>query len=169
MSVIGLFEWLAHTRASVAIAESIWVFPIVESVHVLTLCLFVGMAAMLDLRLLGVLMEDTPVSEVAGRLLPWTVAGFILMIASGLLTFLNAPVRYYNNVFFRFKVAALLLAGVNVWVFHAGIWRRVSDWDRDRVTPFRAKFAGAMSLVLWACIVVLGRMIAYNWFDKSAN
>ena len=150
-------------------AESVWAFPIVESIHVLALCLFLGMATILDFRLLGLVMRDLPVSEVVTRLLPWTAAGFAVMVISGVLTFLNAPVRYYENIFFRIKLVALLLAGLNVWVFHSGIWLRVSDWDLDAVAPFRARLAGALSLVLWACIVVAGRMIAYNWFDKVSK
>jgi hypothetical protein len=166
MALLSFFEWMAQTRASVAMAESVWAFPIVESVHVLSLCLFLGMAVILDLRLLSLVMRDVPVSEVATRLLPWTTAGFVVMVISGVLTFFNAPVRYYENIFFRIKVVALLLAGVNVWVFHSGIWLKVSDWERDAVAPFRARLAGILSLVLWAGIVVAGRMIAYNWFDK---
>ena len=166
MPLLSVFEWLAHTRASVVMTESIWAFPIVESIHVLSLCLFLGMTTILDLRLLSLVMRDLPVSEVATRLLPWTAAGFVLMVVSGALTFLNAPVRYYESLFFRIKMAALMLAGVNAWVFHAGIWRRVASWDRDAVAPFSARLAGGLSLVLWACIVVAGRMIAYRWFDK---
>jgi hypothetical protein len=166
MSLLAFFTWLAQTRASVAMAESIWAFPIVESIHVLTLCLFLGLAAVLDLRLLSLVMRDVPVSHVARRLLPWTTAGFIVMVVSGVLTFLNSPVRYYENIFFRIKIGALLLAGVNVWVFHAGVWLRVTQWDTDARAPRSARFAAGVSLVLWACIVVAGRMIAYNWFDK---
>src|SRR5229473_7720311 len=99
MSLLGLFQWIAQTRASVAMAESVWAFPIVESVHVLALCLFLGMATILDLRLLSLVMRDLPVSEVVTRLLPWTAAGFAVMVISGVLTFLNAPVRYYENIF----------------------------------------------------------------------
>jgi len=169
VSLLAFFEWLAQTRASVAMAQSVWAFPIVESVHVLALCLFLGMATILDLRLLSLVMRDLPVSEVVTRLLPWTAAGFAVMVISGVLTFLNAPVRYYENIFFRIKLVALLLAGLNVWVFHSGIWLKVSDWDLDAVAPFRARLAGVLSLVLWACIVVAGRMIAYNWFDKVSK
>ena len=169
MSLLAFFEWLAQTRASVAMAQSVWAFPIVESIHVLALCLFLGMATILDFRLLGLVMRDLPVSEVVTRLLPWTAAGFAVMVISGVLTFLNAPVRYYENIFFRIKLVALLLAGLNVWVFHSGIWLKVSDWDLDAVAPFRARLAGVLSLVLWACIVVAGRMIAYNWFDKVSK
>jgi hypothetical protein len=160
-----LFEWLAQTRASVAMAESVWAFPIVESVHVLTLCLFLGMATMLDFRLLGLIMRDVPVSEVMKRLMPWITAGFTVMVISGLLTFLNAPVRYADNIFFRIKITALVLCGLNAWTFHSGIWLKITDWNNDTLPPFRARLAGILSLVLWACIVVAGRMIAYNWFD----
>jgi hypothetical protein len=167
--ILSFLTWLAQTRASVSMAESIWAFPIVESVHVLGLCLFLGMAVLLDLRLVSLVLRDVPVSELADRIMPWTIAGFVIMVISGLLVFLNAPVRYYNNIFFRIKIAALLLAGVNAWAFHAGIWRQVSTWDRDAVTPFRARLAGTLSLVLWACVVVAGRLIAYNWFDKAVH
>jgi len=169
MSLLGVFEWLAQTRASVAMSESVWAFPIVESVHVLTLCLFLGMATLLDLRLLSFVMRDVPVSDVMSRLLPWTTAGFVLMVISGVLTFLNAPVRYYENIFFRIKIVALLLAGVNAWVFHSGVWLRVSEWDRDASPPCRARLAGIVSLLVWTGVVVAGRMIAYNWFDKVAK
>jgi hypothetical protein len=59
----------------------------------------------------------------------------------------------------------LVLAGLNVWLFHSGIYRRVATWDRDAWPPRRARIAGALSLVLWAAIIFSGRMIAYNWFD----
>jgi len=68
-------------------------------------------------------------------------------------------------VWFRMKLILLVLAGLNAWVFHAGIWRSVMRWDLDPITPKRARVAGAASLVLWAAIIFSGRMIAYNWFD----
>ena len=129
------------------------------------LALFFGFAMILDLRLLGLALSQVPVSEVAKKLLPWTIAGFILMIVTGGLLFYAIPVRTYQSIFFRVKVLMLILAGINVWVFHSTIWRRVAEWDRDPVTPRSARFAGAASLVLWVCIIFAGRMIAYNWFD----
>src|SRR5712671_447487 len=165
MSLLKLCQWLAATEWSVALHESVYAYPVVESVHVWALCVFLGMAIVLDLRLVGAILRDVPVSQVARRLLPWTVAGFVVMIASGVLLFFAIPVRTYQNIFFRVKVVLLVLAGINAWVFHATIWRRVASWDRDPVTPRAARFAGVASLVLWACIVFAGRMIAYNWFD----
>jgi hypothetical protein len=167
MSLLRFCQWLESTPGSIALHESIWAYPIVESVHVLTLCLFLGLTVMLDLRLLGVAMVRTPASEVLGRLLPWTIVGFAVMVVTGALLFFAIPVKTYLNIFFRIKVAFLVLAGVNVAVFQRTIARRMDRWDADPVPPFAARLAGGVSLVLWAGIVVAGRMIAYNWFDKN--
>jgi hypothetical protein len=163
--MLAFFEWLATTEGSIRLHESLYMYPVVESVHVWTLMLFFGLAAMLDLRLVGLAFMDVPVSELARRLLPWTFAGFVIMVISGVLLFYAIPVRTYHSVWFRGKVVLLLIAGVNAWVFHASIWRRVAHWDLDPVTPRGAKAAGWLSLALWIAIIFAGRMIAYNWFD----
>jgi hypothetical protein len=98
-------------------------------------------------------------------LLPWTRVGFVIMVVTGFLLFYAIPVRSYQNIFFRLKVILLLVAGLNAFLFHYGIFKRVASWDRSIPPPPRARFAGAASLVLWAAIVFAGRMIAYNWFD----
>jgi hypothetical protein len=165
MFLLGLCEWLANTPGSIALHESRWGYSIVESVHVLSLCLFLGMAVMLDLRLLGVTMRRTAVSEVMGQLLPWMVAGFVLMVISGALLFYAIPVRTFQNIFFRIKVLLLISAGLNVWVFHSTVYRKVAEWELNPVPPRRARVAAALSLAVWAGIVIAGRMIAYNWFD----
>ena len=165
MSLLAFCQWLEKTSGSIALHESLWVYPLVESVHVLTLCVFVGLAAMLDLRLLGVTMRKTRVSEVASQLLPWMTAGFGVMVLSGAALFYAIPVKTYLNIFFRIKIAMLVLAGLNAWVFHRSVYRRVSEWDVDASIPSGAKVAAGVSLALWACIVFAGRMIAYNWFD----
>ncbi|MDP7218321.1 MAG: hypothetical protein QF565_02505 [Arenicellales bacterium] len=104
-------------------------------------------------------------SEVAGRLLPWALGGFALMAVSGLLLFYSHPVRAYENIFFRIKIVMLVLAGLNAFVFHTTVYRRVTDWDRAPIAPLRARVAGYLSLVLWCGVVVGGRMQAYNWFN----
>jgi hypothetical protein len=166
--VLGFCQWLESTPWSVALHESILVYPIVESVHVLTLCLFLGLVVMLDLRLLGVTMLRTPVSEVVARLNPWTIAGFVVMVITGSLLFYAIPVKTYLNIFFRVKMLFLLLAGANMGIFHRMTSVNMSEWDHDPVPPLRARLAGGFSLFLWAGIVVAGRMIAYNWFDKTS-
>src|SRR5207244_2639166 len=139
--------WLERTPGSIALHESIWGYPIIESVHVLTLCLFLDLAVMLDLRLLGVAMLKTPASEVMERLLPWTIGGFGIMVITGALLFYAIPVKTYLNIFFRVKVLFLLLAGVNTAVFHLTVSRGMREWDLDPVPPRRARLAAGLSLV----------------------
>jgi hypothetical protein len=165
MSLLGLCQWLAETRGSVALHESIYMYPLVESVHVLTLCIFVGMSVLLDLRLMGVMLPQVRASEMAARLLPWMKSGFAVMIITGVLLFYAIPVRSFHNIFFRAKMIALVLAGLNAWIFQVGIRRRTAEWDLQPSPPRAARLAGIASLALWAVIIVAGRMIAYNWFD----
>jgi hypothetical protein len=165
MSVLGAARWLAATPWSVALHESQYVYPIVESVHVWALCLFFGMAIILDLRLTGLAFRRIPISEITNRILPWTTVGFVVLILSGVLLVYAIPVRSYQNIFFRVKLVLLVLAGINVWVFHSKVLRNVQRWDRDPLPPLRARFAGYASLALWIAIIFCGRLIAYNWFD----
>lgn len=165
----GLLEfcqWLAETPGSVALHESIYAYPVVESVHVLTLCVFLGLAVMIDLRLMGVMFRGTRLTELSRAFGPWLLGGFVVMVVTGALLFYAIPVKTYLNVFFRIKVVLLVLAGLNALTFHLTIDRRRVEWEMDLVPPRRARMAGALSLVFWAGIVVAGRMIAYNWFDK---
>jgi hypothetical protein len=165
MSLLPFCQWLADTRGSVALHESLYMYPVVESVHVLTLCLFIGMTVLLDFRLLGFGLRGVPLTDITTRLAPWLRLGFVVMVVTGAMLFYAIPIRSYQNVFFRAKVIMLLLAGLNAWFFHSGIYRRVSEWNLAAVAPKRARMAGAISLILWSGIIVAGRMIAYNWFD----
>jgi hypothetical protein len=130
------------------------------------LCLFVGTAAIVDLRLMGLTMPTIRVTEVITRLLPWTAAGCITMITSGVFLFYAAPLARYQNIFFRAKMVALVLAGLNVWVFHNGVYRSVATWDLGP-PPRRAKIAGGVALLLWVAVITLGRVIPYQvyWLD----
>lgn len=166
MSLFRFFEWLGNTSWSIAFHESRYVFLLVLMIHVLTLSVFVGTALMIDLRLLGRTMTDVPVSQVMTRLMPWTEAGFLVMIVTGSLLFYAAPVARYENIFFRVKMAALAMAVMNMWLFRRNVYRRVGEWDLDPVPPRRVRMVGALSLLLLALIITAGRMMAYQdyWF-----
>ena len=165
MSLLPFCRWLAETPGSIALHESLYVYPLVESTHVLTLCVFVGLAAVLDLRLLGYAFRGVPMTQLQKRFGPWIVGSFVVMVVTGALLFYAIPVRSYQNIFFRIKVVMLMLAGVNALVFHATVDRQMAVWDLSAVPPLAARRAGAISLLLWTIIIVCGRMIAYHWFD----
>ena len=166
MNFSRLFEWLGRTSWSIALHESRYVFLLVLMIHVLTLSVFVGTAVMIDLRLLGKTMTQVPVSQVVTRLVPWSELGFLVMVVSGSLLFYAAPLARYENVFFRMKMAALMMAVINVWLFRRTVYRRVGEWDVDPVPPRDVRMVGAVSLILLAIIITAGRMMAYQdyWF-----
>jgi hypothetical protein len=166
VSLVRFVEWLGNTSWSIALHESRYVFLIVLMIHVLTLSVFVGTAAMIDLRLLGKTMTRVPVSQVVTQLLPWSEAGFLVMVITGTLLFYAAPLARYENIFFRVKMAALLIAVMNVWLFRRTVYRRVDDWDHDPVPPRRVRMVGVLSLILLAIVITAGRMMAYQdyWF-----
>lgn len=163
--MLEFLQWMAATEQSIALRESLYAWPFVESAHVLTLALFAGTAIMLDLRLLGLALRPVPVGVLTSRMLPWTRAGFGAMAVTGLLLFYANPAHYYQNVFFRIKVVLLAVVSINIWLFHSRVHRRVAEWDRDLITPRPARIAAIVSLASWAGIVIAGRLIAYNWFD----
>jgi hypothetical protein len=165
VSLLAFCEWLAATEGSTALRESLFMYPLVESSHVLFLMLFVGMTVVWDLRLLGLAFTQFPVTEMNDRILPWVRAGFAIMVVTGVLLFYAIPVRTYQSVWFRGKVIFLILAMVNIWYFHARVYPKVALWDTDARLPTLARRAGLVSIVLWALIIVFGRFIAYNWFD----
>ena len=163
--ILPFLEWLESTPWSIALLESFYVWPLLESTHVVSLMLFVGTTAMMDLRLLGVTFGSVPVTEFTQRLLPWTRVGFAIMLVTGVLLFYSSPVRYYHNLFFRLKVIVLIIAGLNVWFFHSRTHKTVGEWAGRFTPPRGARMAAAVSLIAWATVVVAGRLVAYNWFD----
>lgn len=165
MSLLRFATWLENTGGSTALRESLFMYPLVESTHVFTLALFVGLTAMMDLRLLGVALRRVPATDVVRRLRPGMFIGFAVMMVTGILLFYAIPIRTYHSVWFRGKMLMMALAGLNVWLFHSRVWQRVADWDLSLMPPKAARRAGLFSLILWAGIVIFGRMIAYNWFD----
>ena len=161
MTLLHLCQWLYASSFATAIRESQYGFPIIETLHVLGITVLVGTVAIVDLRLLGVVMKREPVSKVLEQVLPLTWCGFLIQSCSGSLLLFSKAAEYYWNPIFRIKLVLLLLAGLNPLIFHSTIYRSVAIWSESRVTPIRAKLAGAFSLTIWSAIIVAGRAIAY--------
>jgi len=162
MSILSICEWIDGTAFSTAIRESIWLFPIIETVHLLGIAASAGTILFVDLRLLGIAMKRERLSDVLDQLQPWTVAAFLVMVSTGLLLFLSEAVRCYHSVFFQIKVAMLALAAANAVLFHRKLYPGVKDWDGLPVSPAPARLSGALSLALWIGIIAMGRAIAYG-------
>jgi type III secretory pathway component EscS len=143
------------------IRESDWMFPTIETVHVFALVLVVGTIMTVDLRLLGLANKERPFSQVASEMLPWTWTAFAIAAVAGLLMFSSKALTYYGNIPFRLKMVCLLLAGINMLMFHWLGTRHLEAWDRGR-PPRSAKLAGGASLLLWTTIVAAGRWIGFT-------
>jgi hypothetical protein len=156
-----LCQLLYDSRIGTAIRESDNAFPIIESVHVLGITLLAGTIAVLDLRMLGVILREIPVRRIARAVLPLTWSGFVVMFISGFLLFWSEAAKNYTNPAFRIKLVLLILAGLNPVIFHTGVYRRAHEWELARVAPWRARIAAIVSLTLWSGIIIAGRAIAY--------
>lgn len=151
---------VADSALGQQMAESAWLFPTVETLHVLAVALVFGSIATVDLRLLGWAQRGRRVSEVIGELLPWTWGAFAVAVPTGLLMFMAKPEAYFNSGPLRLKLLAIVLAGVNMAVFHVLTQRHMAEWDTGR--PARgARIAGALSVLLWLSVVLLGRWIGF--------
>jgi hypothetical protein len=139
-----------------------WVFPIIETFHVFSLAVVFGSIAMVDLRLLGITSRSSAVSKLEAEVLPWTWVAFTLAAITGSLLFLSKADTYYNNFETRMKFLCMVLAGVNMAVFHFGVGRRAASWDHTLPPPLGARMAGAISLLLWAGVITFGRWIGFT-------
>lgn len=155
---VAFLEWLQGTPLAVSIAEE-W-FPLVESVHVITMALVAGTIFIVDTRLVGLTSTRLPFRYVSERLLPWTWGAFGCSVLTGTLMFMANATGYYDNTPFRVKLVLLLLAGLNMLYFQRVIFRGVSAWDAGR-PPAAARAAGVISICLWCGVIGFGRWIGF--------
>jgi hypothetical protein len=159
--MLAICRWLEQTMVGASVRESLWLFPIIETFHLLGMAALVGTVTALDLRLLGLALRGTRVSELARRLIPWAWVGFAVQVMTGGMLFASEASKMYTNPAFRVKMLLICLAGVHALVFHFVVKRNVAAWDDSRRLPIGARFAGAVSILIWAGVVTAGRFIGF--------
>lgn len=159
---MDFFQKLNDLPIAETIRSSALAFPWLESVHVLTIALVLGTIAVVDLRLLGVASSHRPVTVLVKRILPITWGAFAVAVITGAAMFLSNAVEYIGNTAFLVKMGLLLLAGVNMLVFHFVTYRGVGQWDEGARPPAGARAAGAISISVWIAIVAFGRWIGFT-------
>lgn len=150
---------LAASGLGWAMRESPWLFPAVETVHIVGVALLFGSIAVLDLRLLG-LSRGISAKRLARHVLPWAASSFLLIVPSGLMMFTAYATDYVASGLFALKMGLILLAACNAAVFHTGVFRGVDAWDRDAPPPVAARLAAAVSLATWIGVIACGRLLA---------
>jgi hypothetical protein len=165
MNMSGLLLAVEHTPLATAMRGELggeWLFPIVETLHVISLAMVFGSIVMVDLRLVGQTSRDSAVSKLSREVLPYTWGAFICAIVTGSLLFVSKAHVYFYNLQFQLKFLCMLLAGVNMAAFHFGTYRHVLEWDEKLPPPRAARLAGGLSIALWIGVICFGRWIGFT-------
>ena len=155
--LLPLFEWFEATGLGQTVRQSLWLFPVIEAIHLLGLCLLGGSLLIVDLRMLGVGLRNQGISELAGRARPWLVGSVALMLLTGILLFLSEAVKAYYNRSFLVKMIALAIALVYTFAIRERITR-----DEAFDTSLRSRLVAAASIAIWFTVAAAGRWIGYS-------
>jgi len=154
------WEGVAATRLAVNVRESIWIYPFLETVHVLGLALLFGAIAVFDLRVLG-LNKELSVSLLWHHVKPWVWLGFVAAFSSGVLLFIGGAADFAANPAMQLKLLLIVFAGINAITFESKLRTSVAAWDKGVPAPLNARISAGASLALWLSIMIAGRLIAY--------
>jgi hypothetical protein len=157
----SIWQGLEATPVGAAVRESLWLFPAIETLHLIGMAALITTIAAFDLRLLGLVMRDLRVQELARRLFPWAWAGFSVQVVTGALLFSSEATKMAVNPAFRLKMLMIALAGLHAVVFRWIACRDMPAWAPSSPTPLRGKIAGFVSLLLWIGVVAAGRWIGF--------
>jgi uncharacterized membrane protein len=160
MGLAELWTWIENLPVAGHIGATWW-FPLLESVHVVSATFVVGSILMVDLRLLDLAARRHPVSRITKEVVPWTYGACAVSVMTGAGMFISRATHYVDNPAFEIKMALLVLAGINMAVFHLATARGIARWDTATATTAAAKFAGASSLLLWISVMLAGRWIGH--------
>jgi hypothetical protein len=147
-----------------AMRQWLWLYPSVETVHLVGIGLLFGSIAVFDLRLLG-FSRGISVKQLARHVLPWSAAAFVLIIPSGLLMFTAHATEFIDSEVFILKMLLIMAGGLNAALFHTITFRTADVWDsaemRKLPPPPSARLAGGLSLLIWISVIACGRLLAY--------
>ena len=161
MSFLNFCQWIEKSPLGSGVRDSVWIFPVVESIHILGIVLLAFTASLIDLRLLGTgLLRRRLLPEISRQLLPWAWGAIVLMLVTGAVLFASeAASKCYESKAFYVKMALLALAIVNAAFSYLAVSRHAEQWNSN--PPSRTKIMAVFSLVAWAGVVFAGRAIAY--------
>lgn len=162
MDITALLQALEASGLATRIRDALWLFPLIESTHVIGLSLVFGTILIVDLRLLGIASTHRSFKQMASDILKWTWAAFALTVLTGTLMFITNARVYYHNFYFRTKMLMLVLSGINMLVFELTAGRTIHRWDKAPSGPRAGKIVAALSLAMWIGIIVMGRLIGFT-------
>lgn len=144
-----------------AVRTTPFMYAVIESLHILGIAVLVGPAFAFDLRLLGAGRRLVSVTRAARYLLPVSHVGLAIAVVTGVSLFSAQAVGVAGSAAAPWKLGLLLVAGINVLVFHRGVYRRVQQWAEATVTPLAARASAMVSMATWTGVIFAGRFLAY--------
>jgi hypothetical protein len=162
MSINDLLAALEASRPAVSIRDSLYLFPLIESLHVFGLAMVFGTIMIIDLRLLGLASTRRPFTMMASDILKWTWLAFALTATTGALMFITNAGVYYHNAFFQAKMTLLALSGINTLIFERTALRSVSGWNTNKAAPPAGRTVAALSLLFWIGVIFMGRWVGFT-------
>ncbi|GAA0283202.1 hypothetical protein GCM10009127_25790 [Alteraurantiacibacter aestuarii] len=158
----NIWESIEYSSFGVSIAESLWAFPTIETVHVIALVTVIGTILVMDLRMLGLASTNVLVSKVSDDTLKWTWMAFVLAAITGTLLFISKASTYMVNPYFLVKMGVMAVAGLNMALYHFVTSKDQAQWDGAASPPSKVKIAAIVSLTLWLVVVFCGRAIGFT-------
>jgi uncharacterized membrane protein SirB2 len=158
MSVLSFFTWCENTPLGEAIRDSRWLFPAIESIHLLGLAVIGGAVLVVNLRVLGFGTERQPAAQLWRDIRPWLMGSLTAMLVSGIMLFTSEATKLYYHEAFWVKMISLLLATL----FTFTVMRKVALADPGRVPPLWGRAAAVTSILLWSTVGVCGRWIGFS-------
>jgi hypothetical protein len=168
VDIRALLGWFQESGLAERIRESLYIFPTLEAIHVVGLTLVFGTILILDLRLLGLASTNRPVHRVVADVLKWTWVTFALTAVTGAFMFITNALVYFDNIYFRIKIALLVLAGVNMLAFELTARRTINEWDAARSAPRAGRVVAMLSIAIWVGVIFAGRMIGFTTTHATA-
>jgi hypothetical protein len=162
MDINAFLKSIEVSGLATRIRDALWLFPLIESTHVIGLSLVFGTILIIDLRLLGIASTHRSFKHMASDILKWTWAAFALTALTGTLMFITNARVYYHNFFFRTKMLMLVLSGVNMLVFELTAGRTIHHWNNAPSAPRAGKAVAALSIAMWIGIIIMGRLIGFT-------
>ncbi|YCI07215.1 hypothetical protein M1D34_31610 (plasmid) [Ensifer sp. D2-11] len=158
----SLLMLLQSSALGEAVRNAQYLYPVLEAIHIMGIALLVGPAFTFDLRLLGVGHRVVSVTTAARNLLPVSHIGMAIAVTTGIALLSAQATVVAGTGAAPWKFALLILACLNVLMFHYGIYRRVDEWTDAAVTPVAARVGAGVSLIAWTGVIFAGRLLAYT-------
>ena len=158
---VSFLQEINDLSFSEALRSSRWLFPAVETLHVIAIVYVFGSIMRLDLRLMGFVWTDRPVTQIADEMLPYTWSAFVAAALFGTMMWMGKPLAYLETAFFDVKLIAMAFAFFNMLYFRSFMLKNIAEWNCDPVPPPAVRLAGALSLISWLVVLVCGRFVGF--------